>query len=161
MRGLDLHPHYQHPTWWVIPAGVAAGLGMLEGRPRMLAAATAALACLAVLQFAFLLATMRYLGERAGTQGVHYSVPLARLEESMHRACESSGRSLLIENATRVFPHALWYVGGIDPACAGKQIRFCRPGVCPGAPTARLRYAAPVGGALAVEADAESGGRRG
>jgi hypothetical protein len=153
VRGLNREPHYQFPTWWVVAAGVAGALYALRTRNlRLATVATLAVLMGAGLQFLVNVAWMGYARERGGTQGIHSSTPLAAQQGVIRRLCEEARGTVFLENHTTLFPPSLGYVVRTTPACQGLNLHLCRPGGCPpGAPVRRLRYAAPVGGALVLE----------
>jgi hypothetical protein len=106
----------------------------------------------AAVQFLDNVAWMGYVRERGGTQGVHYSTPLAAQQELIRRACQESPSPISLENATVIFPHALGYVARTTPACQNVALSICGPWGCPpGASLRRVRYAGPVGGALVLD----------
>ncbi|MBN1203654.1 MAG: hypothetical protein JXB05_01855 [Myxococcaceae bacterium] len=152
-RGLERHPHYQFPTWWVVATGVAGALYALLARNlRLGTVATLVVLLGAGLQFLVNVAWMGYARERGGTQGIHYSSPLAAQQAVIRRLCEEAKGTVFLENHTWIFPPPLGYVARTTPACQGLNIHLCGSRGCPpGAPIRRLRYAAPVGGALVLE----------
>ncbi len=120
--------------------------------PRWGTVATAVVLGAAGVQFLVNVAWMGYVRQRGGTQGVHYSTPLAAQQELIRRVCEESPSPVSLENYTVLFPHSLSYVAKTTPACQSVALSICGPWGCPpGASLRRLRYAAPVGGALALE----------
>ncbi|HET9450141.1 MAG TPA: hypothetical protein VFO83_04640, partial [Aggregicoccus sp.] len=152
LRGLEPQPHYQFPTGWVLPFGLAAGVQALRGyRPRLGGLAVGALAALACVQLAFIGGWMHFIREGGGTRGVHYATPLALQQQALAAACSASSGPLLLQNETRLFAPSLQYAAWSLPACAGRQVGLCA-GRCPrGLLYRRLRYASATGGALAVE----------
>lgn len=152
-RGLGIeHPHYNHPTWWIVPFGIAGSLAWL-GKTRWEPVAAALVLAVAAYQLAFQISWMRYIAERGGTQGVHYSAPLREQIRAVAAACAFPSRDIFLENHTVLFPDALHYTAYATPACAGKRVQVCRPGRCPvdgATKVVRLRYAG-AGGALSVE----------
>ncbi len=153
LRGLNREPHYQFPSWWVVAVGVAGALHALRTRsPRWGTVATAGVLGAAGVQFLVNVAWMGYIHEHVGTQGVHYSTPLAEQQAIIRQACEESQGSVVLENHTALFPHSLSYVARTTPACQNVALTICPPWGCPpNEPLRRLRYAAPVGGALDLE----------
>jgi hypothetical protein len=154
LRGLNREPHYQFPTGWVVAVGVAGALHALRARNlRWGTVATAAVLAGAAGQFLVSVAWMGYVREHGGTQGVHYSTPLAAQQGVILRACEEARQGVVfLENHTVLFPHSLGYVARTTAACQGVSLNLCGPAGCPpGAPSRRLRYAAPTGGALLLE----------
>lgn len=153
LRGLNREPHYQFPSWWVVAVGVAGALHALHTRrPRWGMVATALVLGAAGVQFLVNVAWMGYVRQRGGTQGVHYSTPLAAQQEVIRRVCEESPSPVSLENYTVLFPHSLSYVARTTPACQNVALTLCGPWGCPpGTTLRRLRYAAPVGGALVLE----------
>ena len=153
LRGLNREPHYQFPSWWVVAVGVAGALHALHRyRPRWGTVASALVLGAAAVQFLVNVAWMGYVRERGGTQGVHYSTPLAAQQELIRRACQESPSPISLENATVIFPHALGYVARTTPACQNVALSICGPWGCPpGASLRRVRYAGPVGGALVLD----------
>lgn len=154
LRGLSREPHYQFPTGWIMAAGVAGAIHALRSRNlRWGTVATAAVLAGAAGQFLVNVAWMRYARERGGTQGIHYSTPLAAQQAIMLRACQEAGQgAVFLENHTSLFPPSLGYVARTTPACQGVSVYLCRPWGCPpGAPVRRLRYATPNGGAVILE----------
>ncbi len=150
-RGLAAHPHYQFPTWWVIPVGLGGLLWFARPRLRGGAAAVAGLVwAVALAQLLFIAGWMSYIRARGGTQGIHYSTPLAAQRRVVREACSTPDDRLRLVNETALFPHSLSYVVATEPACAGKQVRVCGPD-CPEVPGARsfhLGYAGPAGGSV-------------
>ena len=154
LRSLNREPHYQFPTGWVVAAGVAGALYALRSRNlRWGTVATAAVLLGAAGQFLVNVAWMRYVRERGGTQGIHYSTPLAAQQAIILRACQETGQgTLFLENHTTLFPPSLGYVVRTTPACQGVSVYLCHPRNCPpGALVRRLRYATPHGGAITLE----------
>ncbi len=153
LRSLSREPHYQFPTWWLVAVGVAGTLHVLRSRsPRWGTVATAAVLGAAGLQFLVNVAWMGYTRARGGTRGVHASTPLSAQQEVIRRACEEAHGTVWLENRTVLFPPSLAYVARTTPACQGVTLSLCYPGGCPPGPAfRRLRYAAPVGGALLLE----------
>lgn len=152
-RQLNREPHYQFPSWWLIAVGVAGALHVLRDRiPRWGAVATGAVLLVACAQFAMNVAWMRYIRERGGTQGIHYSVPLSAQQTVVRRLCEEAQGQVFLENRTAIFPPSLGYVAQTTPACENVRLGLCAGWDCPqGVPVRRLRYAGPVGGAVVLE----------
>lgn len=154
-RDLGRHPHYQQPTWWVIPFGIAGALAWLgEHRPAWARAATAIVGIIAALQFSFIVSWMGYVRDRDGTRGGAYGTPIGSQRRVAQFACGMRGSIVVIENETALRPQSLEYIAEADPACAGRQVIVCPPGRCVGLPGGRplhLRYAAEKGGALRLE----------
>ncbi len=148
-----MQPHYQLAAWWLVPAGVGA-LGM-QLLPRHRRVARGILACvwgLALAETTFNQAWMRWVRERGGTAGIHYSVPMSAQRALLHAACATDRPQVALANRTYLFADSLLSLAQTEPACAGKRVGVC-PGNCP-ALDARwrvvsLRYAAPPGGRLA------------
>jgi hypothetical protein len=153
LRELNREPHYQFPTWWLVAVGVAGALHVLRERiPRWGSVATGAVLLVACSQFAVNVAWMRYIRERGGTQGIHYSVPLSAQQTVMRRLCEEAQGTVVLENRTALFPPSLGYVAQTTPACQNVSLGLCAGWDCPpGVPLRRLRYAGPVGGAVVLE----------
>ncbi len=113
-------------------AGVAGAMYALRERlPRWGTAATAAVLLAAGSQFLVNVAWMRYIRERGGTQGVHYSVPLSAQQSVVRRLCEEAQGSVTLENRTALFAPSLGYVARTTPACQGVNLGLCSPWGCP------------------------------
>jgi hypothetical protein len=153
LRNLNREPHYQFPTWWLVAVGVAGAMHALRSRiPRWGTVATAAVLLAGGLQFLVNVAWMRYIRQRGGTQGIHYSVPLSAQQAVMRRLCEESRGPVYLENRTALFPPSLGYVAQTTPACQGVNLGLCGAWGCPpGTPARRLRYVHAVGGTLILE----------
>jgi hypothetical protein len=154
LRGLSREPHYQFPSWWVVAVGVAGALHALHTRsPRWGTVATALVLGAAGVQFLVNVAWMGYVRQHGGTQGVHYSTPLGAQQEMIRRVCEETPGPVSLESHTVLFPHSLSYVAKTTPACRNVALHICGAwgGCPPGTSLRRLRYAAPVGGALVLE----------
>ena len=151
-RVLERHPHYQFPTWWVVGVGVAGLLAWLRERaPAVGRLAVGGVFAAALVQFALVERWMGYIQARGGTQGVHYSVPLAAQQRVVREACtRAPGPVLTVWNHTALFAPALDYVVWTTPECAGKQVRLCTR--CPAqGPLLRLRYATSGAGAVVLD----------
>ena len=152
--GLVVHPHYQLASWWLVPVGVGGlAMALLPSHP---ASARALLACVWVLALAeagFNQAWMRWVRERGGTAGIHYSVPVAGQRELLRTACSSERQFVALKNQTYLFPESLLSLARTEPACADKRLMVC-PGTCPPLDSrwrqVVVRYAAYPGGRLAV-----------
>lgn len=152
-RQLNREPHYQFPTWWLIVVGVAGTLHVLRDRlSRGGGMLTGAVLLVACAQFSMNVAWMRYIRERGGTQGIHYSVPLSAQQTVVRRLCEEAHGQVFLDNRTAIFPQSLSYVAQTTPACQNVQLGLCGGWNCPqGVPLRTLRYAGPVGGAVVLE----------
>ena len=140
-RGVELHPHYQNPSAWLLPVGIAGLFACLKSRPRALASLGSAVLIFSASQTVFLFEWLRFIESNGGTRGIHYSIPLAAQEAEARKICAANEPLTLIENHTAIFPVSLEYLMLIEPGCAGKRVRFCR-GACPQeAPVVSLDYA--------------------
>jgi hypothetical protein len=153
-RGLELQPHYQFPTGWVVPLGLASLLAWTRTKPTPWAIPPWILTWgLAALQLVFIVGWMSYIRVRGGTHGIHYSTPVSLQEEAVRQICEAPEKIVVVENQTALFPTSIQYLAEIEPRCAGKVIRLCFR-ACPPTPAdvrrMRIGYVAPYGGALAV-----------
>jgi hypothetical protein len=124
LRHLDMHPHYQQPSYWVVPLGLCALLIQLRHRSLQLVLC-AGLTLFIVVQLGFIERWMAFLDAHGGTRGVHYSVPLGLQEDVVKRACATSALTITFDNRTVLFPASLRYLASIDPSCRGKEIAFC------------------------------------
>jgi hypothetical protein len=144
--GLAPHPHYQHPVWWTIPTGIALLTLWLRARSPHAARAIIGISWVfAIAQFSFLPMWMRYIHERGGTRGIHYTTPVADEERFMRGAC-SQGDDIQIENHTVIYAVPLDYIAATDPACKGKRVALCNGscgGGAPGTKVVQLRYQGP------------------
>jgi hypothetical protein len=150
--GLNPHPHYQHPVWWTVPVGLALLFVWLRERsPKKATWLVGALWTLALAQWAFLPVWMHYVRAHGGTQGVHYTTPLAEERAWMRKACALEG-NLRIENHTNIFPAALEYLTTSEPACRDRRVTICSGNCVTTEPNVRevsLSYAA-LGGHLSA-----------
>ena len=124
LRHLDLHPHYQQPSYWVIPLGLCALLVQVRHRAVELVLC-AGLTLFIVVQFSFIERWMAFIDMNGGTRGVHYSVPLGLQTDVVKRACATSAPTIIFDNRTVLFPASLKYLASIDPSCRGKEVAFC------------------------------------
>lgn len=155
LSGLELvgQPHYQLAACWLVPAGLGAlAMALLPRHPLLARGLLISVWLFALAEASFNQAWMRWVRERGGTAGIHYSVPLAAQRALLRAACSSDRPQIAFANRTYLFPESLLSLAQTEPACAGKRIGIC-PGNCP-ALDARwrvvsLRYAAPPGGRLA------------
>jgi len=154
LRGLAPHPHYQFPTWWVIPFGIAGSLAWLRPRrPALANAATALIWLVAAAQFAFVVSWVGYIRDRDGTRG-GYGTPVGSQQRAIRSACAAPESAIVIQNETALRSVSLRYIASVEPGCAAKQVSVCVPGRCAvhgGSRLVHLRYAGPEGGALAVD----------
>ncbi len=153
-RGLDLQPHYQFPTGWVVPLGLASLLAWTKAKPTPWEIPPWILSWgLAAVQLLFLVGWMSYIRVRGGTHGIHYSTPVSLQEKAVRKICEAPEKIIVVENQTALFPASIQYLAEIEPRCAGKIVRLCFR-TCPPTPAdvrrTRIGYLAPYGGALAV-----------
>ncbi len=149
-----VYSHYAFPTYWVVPAGLAGGIAALR-RSREVLLATWSLVGIALLQLLFIVESNSYLTVYRGTNGIHYSSPLSEQTRVVRQACAAPGNVVRLVNETRVFAVSLSYIARTEPVCQGKQLQLCRPGepcppLPPGGVELRLRYEAPIGGALVL-----------
>jgi hypothetical protein len=155
LSGLELviQPHYQLAACWLVPAGVGAlAMALLPRHPMLARGLLACVWVLALAEATFNQAWMRWVRERGGTAGIHYSVPLAAQRALLQAACSTDRPQVALANRTYLFADSLLSLAETEPACAGKRLGVCA-GNCP-ALDARwrvvsLRYVAPPGGRLA------------
>jgi hypothetical protein len=151
--GLVVQPHYQLSTWWLAPAGVGAlVMAFLPRHPRIAWSLLACMWVLALGETIFNQAWMRWVRERGGTAGIHYSVPLAAQRALLHAACSTDRPQVALVNQTYLFPDSLLSLAQTERACVGKRVAVCR-GKCPPLDQqwrqVLVRYAAYPGGRLA------------
>jgi hypothetical protein len=112
-----------------------------------------AFACLTAVQFAFIVSMNTYLRDRNGTNGEHYSAPLAEQERVIRSLCDAVPKQSRLVNATKtVFSSTLFYIAETDPACAGRRIKICDE-PCDEKifeRATRLEFASDEGGALVL-----------
>jgi hypothetical protein len=160
--GLDLHPHYHFSSAWVPVFGLAASLSWLRRRrPRLVPAALALVALVALAQFAVLVRWMEFIRATGGTRSASYGTPIGLQIEAMRAVCATGQPVVVMRNETEMFAFPFSYLATTEPACRGKRVVVCadwdRPYTkpCPAAEDGprrvRLRYAHGEGGALAVE----------
>jgi hypothetical protein len=151
--GLVVQPHYQLASWWLVPAGIGA-LAMAL-RPAHPLGARALLVCIWVLalgEASFDQAWMRWIRERGGTAGVHYSVPMAAQRALLNTACSTDRLQVALANRTYLFPESLLSLAQTEPACTGKRVAICAVNCPPLEPTwsvVSVHYAAYPAGRLA------------
>ncbi|MEO7111201.1 MAG: hypothetical protein ABI183_12250 [Polyangiaceae bacterium] len=156
--GLSLHPHYQYPAWWVTVAGLVLFAAWLRASaPRLWNPFVVAFALLSATQFAFIVTMNAYLRDRVGTNGEHYSAPLAEQQRVLRNFCETIPRQSRLVNATNtVFSSTLRYIIDTDPACAASKISICDD-PCDESDrfdhATRLEFARDEGGALVLIPD--------
>ena len=151
--GLPVQPHYQLAASWIVPTGIGAlAMAVLPRHPRLARGLLACVWVLALAQVTFTQAWMRWVRERGGTAGIHYSVPLSAQRAFLHSACSTDRRQVALANRTYLFPDSLLSLAQTEPACAGKRVGVC-PADCPVLDAewrvVSLRYANPPGGRLA------------
>ncbi len=151
--GLQVHPHYQLAACWIVPAGIGAlAMALLPMHPRAARGLLIGVWVLALVQVTFTQAWMRWVRERGGTAGIHYSVPLSAQRAFLRSACSTDRPQVALANRTYLFPDSLLNLAQTEPACAGKRVGVC-PGDCPVLDAkwrvVSLRYATPPGGRLA------------
>jgi len=151
--GLAVQPHYQLAAWWLIPAGIGAlTMALLPRHPRLARGLLACVWVVALAEATFNQAWMRWVRERGGTAGIHYSVPMAAQRALLQAACSTDRPQVALANRTYLFPESLLSLAQTEPACTGKRIAVCR-GNCPALDAqwrvVSLRYVAPPGGRLA------------
>ncbi len=151
--GLPIHPHYQLAAWWLVPTGVGAlAMALLPAHPWLARGLLAFVWVVALAETTFNVAWMRWVRERGGTAGIHYSVPMAAQRELLHAACATDRPQVALANRTYLFPESLLSLAQTEPPCAGKRVAVCS-GNCPvlGAQwrVVSVRYAAYPGGRLA------------
>lgn len=165
-RHLEVHPHYQQPSYWAIPVGLAAFVvHAWRFAPRAASATrasvrdmfrvwaprliSASFALIIALQIFFLVGWMVFIRQNGGTRGVHYGTTLRQQERAVVRACRTDATVLAFDNRTAVFDVAVQYLASVEPRCKGKEIVFCKGGRCP----------KHVGSIFTLEYAAERGGR--
>ncbi len=151
--GLPVHPHYQLAAYWLMPAGVGAlAVALQRQHPYLGRGLLAGVWALAVAEGSFNEAWMRWVRERGGTDGTHYSLPLAAQRALLNTACSTDRPQVALANHTSLFGDSLLNLAQTEPACAGKFIGICRgdcPALGPRWQVLSLRYASPPGGRLA------------
>jgi hypothetical protein len=154
-KQLPLEPHYQFPTWWVIPVGIAGLVSWASRTPRFAAAAGGAVGAVVVLQLAFILIWVAYIRERGGTRGMHYSTPVEATAAAVRQACAGPEPTVYFANQTIVLPVVFQFHAEVEPLCVGKSLVQCGGG-CPvgalGSRTFLFAYAKPRGGAAVLRA---------
>jgi hypothetical protein len=151
--GLVVHPHYQLAAYWLVPTGVGAlMMALLPRYPLLARGLVVCVWMVALTEAAFDQAWMRWVRERGGTAGIHYSVPMAGQRKLLQAACSTDRPQVALANRTYIFPDSLLSLAQLEPACAGKRVAICS-GNCPildaNWRVVSLRYAAPPGGQLA------------
>src|SRR5262245_34339272 len=87
-RSVEPHPHYQFASWWTIPFGVGAALSWAsERRSPVLGAVAIGAGLLVVSNVLFNLEWMRFVREKGGTRGIHYSTPIGLQEQAIRTIC--------------------------------------------------------------------------
>lgn len=125
VRGIDPHPHYQHPVWWTVPTGIVLFAKQLaDRRPKLARAFALGVPALATLHFAFLPVWMQFLRVEGGTRYVHTTTVLPEEEEWVRRACLLAPR-VRVDNRTVIFPAAIEYLAAHDDACKGHVMDTC------------------------------------
>jgi hypothetical protein len=150
---LVVQPHYQFAVCWLIPAGLGTlAMALLPRHPILARCLLACVWLVALTEATFNQAWMRWLRERGGTAGIHYSVPLAAQRALLKTACATDRQQVALVNRTYLFADSLLSLAQTEPACAGKRIGVCQ-GNCPALDSqwrvVSLRYVAPPGGRLA------------
>ena len=153
LPALQIEPHYQQPTVWLIASGCGAlAMALLPRRPPAAWLLIGGLWAVALTDAGFIEVWMGWVREHGGTAGNHYSVPLSAQRAFLKEACSTDRPGVALANRTLLFPHSLLSLSETEPACAGKRIAVC-PGNCPPLDAqwrvVSLRYAAPPGGRLA------------
>lgn len=152
-KQLPLEPHYQFPTWWVVPVGIAGLLSWASRRRAAGYGVFALVSAVTVIQVAFLFAWSSYVQERGGTRGMHYSTPVGGTAAAMRLACARPERVIHFANRTIVLPVVFQYHAAVEPLCAGKSVVLCNS--CPvGAPqsaTVLFSYAKDRGGEAVLQ----------
>ncbi len=129
--GLVVQPHYQLAAWWLIPAGIGClTMALLPEHPRIARGLLAGVWVLALGEATFDQAWMRWVRERGGTAGVHYSVPMAAQRALLNAACSTEQPQVALANRTYLFPESLLSLAQTEPACRGKRVAICS-GNCP------------------------------
>lgn len=152
--GLVVQPHYQLAAWWLVPAGLGAlAMALLPSHPGLARGLVACVWVLAIAEATFNQAWMRWVRERGGTAGIHYSVPMAAQRALLAAACSTDRSQVALNNQTYLFPESLLSLAHTEAACLGKRLVVC-PGTCPRLDAqwsqVFVRYAAYPGGRLAV-----------
>ena len=152
LPALNPEPHYQQPTAWLIPTGCCAlAMAVLPRRPRAAWLLLAGLWAVALADARFLEVWMRWVRERGGTAGIHYSAPLSAQRLLLHEACSTAQPKVALANRTLLFPQSLLSLAQTEAACAGKTVGVCSVN-CPPLDAqwrvVSVRYAAPPGGRL-------------
>jgi hypothetical protein len=152
--GLGIQPHYQLAAWWLVPAGVGAlVMTLLQRYPRLARALLVFVWVLALAEATFNQEWMRWVRERGGTAGIHYSVPMAAQRALLRAACSTERPQVALANRTYLFPESVLSLAQTEPTCAGKRVAVC-PGNCPVLDSqwrvVSVRYAAYPGGRLAA-----------
>jgi hypothetical protein len=156
VRSIDPHPHYQFATWWIVPFGAAAALSWAsQRRSTILSAVAIGGGLLIVSNVLFDIEWMRFVRERGGTRGIHYSTPVGLQEKAIRAICASPSTVIQVQNETVLWPFPISYGISTEPSCLGKRISICRPDEClsvgPGMVRIRLTYAKERGGELRVQ----------
>jgi hypothetical protein len=127
-RLLPLEPHYQFPTWWLVPVGLAGALAVLN--PRARAMVHALVWTLAIAQAGFVFCWTRFIAREHGTRGTHYGPTVAEQRAVIRAICAETppGRSAFVENRTTVFRGSLEYLAHTEDDCSHRPIAVRRPG---------------------------------
>jgi hypothetical protein len=121
-RGLERHPHYTFPYWWVVLVGIASLL--VHARrvsPRLASSLLLALFAISIAQLAFIHGWQSYVAAHGGTRGIHYATPVALQYGALQSACARDEAAILIRNQTSLFNHALDYVATTEPAAQSRH----------------------------------------
>ena len=151
--GLVVQPHYQLAAWWIVPAGIGAlAMALLPAHALYARGLLTCVWVLALGEATFDQAWMRWVGERGGTAGVHYSVPMAAQRALLKAACSTDRPQVALANRTYLFPESLLSLAQTEPACEGKRVAVCSAN-CPPLDAkwrvVSVRYAAYPAGRLA------------
>jgi hypothetical protein len=153
LPSLQLEPHYQQPTAWIVPTGCCAlALPLLSRRRWAACVLVGGLWAVALAEVGLAERWMLWLRAHGGTAGIHYSVPLSAQRSLLQEACTTDRQMIALANRTYLFPQSLLSLAQTESACAGKRVAVC-PLNCPALDgrwrVVSVRYAAPPGGRLA------------
>jgi hypothetical protein len=123
LRPEPMQPHYLTPLWWVAIYFAAQALGSTKGRAGLALRIVATLLLLA--NAGFLVGTLRYLSDNAGTREAHYGSALGEIENATAALCgriTPEGAVLDLAAVPGVSPPSVAFLSRHLAECRGKKL---------------------------------------
>lgn len=124
-REVQVAPHYQFPTWWVVPFAALLAVDLLPWR----AARTGAAALLVVLGLTQNAVTWQWMAmirdQGGGARAFHYRTSIGEQEQAFRTACAHGPPAFRLSTMVPLDPVAMAYQLKTTPACASKRVKIC------------------------------------